>query len=279
VTRENVTETEVKVPSEAATWTTRATPPPVGLSLDLSPWRPSSEAADAWTIPVPSPFRIEGEGRDQMLRGTPGVPGQLLRPAQSPWMYTDFADAGRGLRSALGGGPEDDAWHQSVPAEMAEAAVRFADRYGLPSQWEAASSGGIKPPEAQPLRDFLGAARRFLHLLRVWKESPQKPRSVQTLQIFIGMAVKDLHPEPVRNDDGSWHLIQRWDRPLSLLQLMELQMASDLIGGREVKECGYCGKLFVWTESPGRQREVRSDARFCSALHARMAAREKRKKG
>jgi hypothetical protein len=217
------------------TWAGRAAPPPQKVSLNLSTWDKSHPWAStlsidlstwrdtdtAWAIPIPSPFRIEGD----RIVGTPGMPGEILRPAEVPFMYSDFADIGTDPEKALA----------------------FANRFGLPGPW----FDGY-PPLEQELAEIYEGATEIMEILRGGTMSEEGWRGF---------------------------FETKWKEPVPLLEVMRMQVVADLLDHRPVNECELpsCRKLFVWTDTPSRKREIRKGVRYCSIEHAQRAAQQRRR--
>jgi hypothetical protein len=271
-----------------------AKPPPVPVTLDLDRWL--EPGGQPWSVPVPAPFALRGA----QLVGFPGEPEHDFDPREVPWLASDFAHVVAGIEAA--------------PGKVQDAALAFANRYGVTGPWAEQGAPRDRPVfamvrEALELRQVLRAlldlqphregsgyrvvgqdtenARKALGIVRDFLASVPMP------ELAPGLSLETATGNEVELAMG---LDAGYRLPLDLLTIMRLQVLSDLMAGREVRECPYrsartgepCGKLFVWPEKSG-QEHSRSRLKpqgqaptYCSNRHAATAAqwrhRQKKKK-
>jgi hypothetical protein len=272
VSEEVGTKVPGRAPEEASGRAGVPTPAPVSLDLDLfleaATWE--IPGAGAWEVPVPAPFAARG-GRLVAFPGPPD-PKRSFRPRETPWLASEFAHLWT-LGASRG------------PQAAERAALDFAEVYGLTGPW----TDGL-PPTERPIRSLVAQSLRLHQALAAWREltsgEPIEPEQAKRAAAKAWGVIKGV-PLPQLQIAPSFGVVASYPEPLDLLDIMRLQLMTDFLSGRPVRECEFisgtnepCGKLFIWTEGStgSRIRGRGSPPKFCSRRHAAAAGQRERRR-
>lgn len=267
------------MPSTSSEWK-RSTPPVLRVSIDFRPW-----LVKGWGWLVPGAVELK-DGR--LIADTEHLSPIPLN--EHPGLYADFADIAQPMQRRV---------QADFPPPEAEArALAFARAYGLSGPWNETEEGAWLPPseadlrgllfDAWDLREALAAWEALSREVSSWREADEliRPaeRTVERLLNEIRQSLPKLRSgfdriganheaeerEP-RSEVGPG-IVLDWHRPPPLIDILRLQLFSDLEQGYPVHECPECSKLFMRPDDAPTDRRVRSDVRFCSTRHAKRAS-------
>jgi hypothetical protein len=260
--------------------------PPVLASPALDAWLDDPASVGLW--PVPAPFDVRG-GK-VIAAGAGGPAAFTFALPDQPWLATDFAHVATALQTR--------AEAEDAPLRVAEAALRFADEYGLPGPWPWRDPVD-GPPAVMPLQKMLENAWDLRQALAEYRDlsgptvrrGPIRDKIIDQvingggpLGVFLGEAQAVLRfriepfpdgpRDPLRLRAGFW-----WEPRWGLLDLMRLQLLADFLARRPISSCDVCGRLFIWSKgrsgAPRRSDGMRGRRpRFCSYAHAQESVRK-----